>query len=334
MDRFERTYQHRWRARHALLAILLCAGLLVVFEGGAIRHQGDTMNHGIGRTLVLAVGKPAGWLADQLPFQAAGRHLTNLVSPNQDLGDNGQGFDAADLTPGAAGSVPPVTPDAFAPASIGAAAPARVPLHTLLVTGDSMSTPLDDDIAELLAPKGVTVIRDPHIGTSISNTFILDWAREAQSQVKQHKPQAVVMFIGANEGFSMPDAAGAQVNCCSAEWASILATRERLMMNTYRQAGAARVYWLTLPAPRDPTRREVARVVNAADVVAAEPWQDDVDIINTVPVFTPGFVYRTAMPINGSETIVRESDGIHLNNAGAAYEAKLVVAQLEQNYTL
>ena len=36
------------------------------------------------------------------------------------------------------------------------------------------------------------------------------------------------------------------------------------MMNTYRQGGEARVYWLTLPLPRDGDLAEVARAVNAA----------------------------------------------------------------------
>jgi lysophospholipase L1-like esterase len=333
MDRFERGYQHRWRARQGLLAVLVCAVLLVVFEGGSIKKAGEEMNHGIGRTLVLAVGRPAGSIASSLPFQSAGRHVTNLISPDVNLGDSGQGFAVANLTPGAAVSVAPVTPDAFAPASIGAPLPPRRALHTLLVTGDSMSQPLDDDIAQLLAPKGVNVVRDPHIGTSISNTLLLDWGREAQAQVKQDHPDAVVMFIGANEGFPMPDAAGAQVACCSPQWAALFATRERVMMNTYRQAGATRVYWLTLPAPRDSVRQKISRIVNAADVVAAEPWQSQIDVVDTVPVFTPGFRYRDAMSVGGQQTIVRQSDGIHLNDAGSALEAKLVVAQLEQSYT-
>ena len=66
------------------------------------------------------------------------------------------------------------------------------------------------------------------------------------------------------------------------------------MMNTYRQAGAAHVYWITLPAPREPARRKIARVVNAAINVAAQPWASQVQIIDTVPIFTPGL--NTATP--------------------------------------
>ena len=44
------------------------------------------------------------------------------------------------------------------------------------------------------------------------------------------------------------------------------------MMNTYRQSGDARVYWLTLPLPRDRDLQKVARSVNVAIRVAVDGW--------------------------------------------------------------
>jgi hypothetical protein len=177
------------------------------------------------------------------------------------------------------------------------------------------------------------VITDPHIGTGISNTVLVDWGKLSAYQVRHDHPDAIVVFIGANDGYSMSGPGGKQVSCCNAEWAAIYATRVREMLNTYRQAGAARVYWLTLPTPRDPARAEISRDVNAAIEVAAEPWEDEVRVIDTVPVFTPGGVYRDSMTINGTPTIVRQSDGIHLNDAGSSLAAKLVVRRIAQDFT-
>jgi hypothetical protein len=95
----------------------------------------------------------------------------------------------------------------------------------------------------------------------------------------------------------------------------------------------ARVYWLTLPTPRDSARAKIALVVNAAIDVAAEPWRDQVRVIDTVPVLTPGNHYRDSMTINGQPTIVRESDGIHLNDAGSAQAEKLVLAAVDRDFT-
>jgi hypothetical protein len=275
------------------------------------------------------VGRPTSWIADRLPLTSAAHTLTGWLSPDPNL--NGlAGFNAS-VALGTTAGIPPVTPDAFDPAQLGSPPPRRR-LQSVLVTGDSMSEPLDQYIAQTLIPKGVRVIQDPHLGTGISSTILVDWAQLAAYQVDHYHPDAVVIFLGANDGYSMPGPNGQNVNCCSAEWAAIYAGRVRRMMNTYRQAGAARVYWLSLPAFREPARNKVATVVNAAVAVAAEPWLDQIRIVNTIPIFTPNDVYRDSMPINGQPTIVRQSDGIHLNNAGSALASKVVLGVVDKDF--
>ena len=61
----------------------------------------------------------------------------------------------------------------------------------------------------------------------------------------------------------------------------------------------------------------MARAVNAAIAVAAQPYRSQVRVLDMTDVFTPGGRYRAAMTVNGRETLVREPDGIHLNDAGA-----------------
>jgi hypothetical protein len=280
---------------------------------------------------VLGVGRPAAWIADHLPLRSAAHNLTAWLSPDPNLSGLG-GFNQS-VALGTTALIPPVTPDAFDPSQLGAPPAPRRPLHSLLVTGDSMSQPLDQFLAQALAPNGVHVVRDPHIGTGISSTVLVDWAKLATYQVQHYHPDAVVVFIGANDGYSMPGPNGKVVNCCSAEWAAIYAGRARRMMDIYRQAGTARVYWLTLPTPRDSVRAKIALVVNAAIEVAAEPWRDQIRVIDTVPVFTPGNRYRDSMTINGAPTIVRQSDGIHLDDAGSTLASKVVLAAVDRDFT-
>jgi hypothetical protein len=330
MDRFDRAHTRRFSGRQAIAAVGLAAAILVVCSGASIRKAGEEMHAGIGRDVVLAVGRPAAWVANQLPLHRTSRTLTAWLSPDTSL--TGPGFtDSADA--GASTAIPPVTADAFVPSQLGAPPAAKQQLHTLLVTGDSMSQPLDQDLARSLASSDVKVVRAPHIGTGISNTILVDWGKLSAQQVRQYHPNAVVIFIGANDGYSMPGPNGKQVDCCSARWAAIYAERVRRMMNTYRQAGVGRVYWLTLPTPRDSARAKIARVVNAAIDVAAEPWLAQVRVIDTVPVFTPGNRYRDSMTIDGEPTIVRQSDGIHLNDAGSSLAAKLVLSAVDADFT-
>ncbi|MGH2897502.1 MAG: hypothetical protein ACRDMZ_02420, partial [Solirubrobacteraceae bacterium] len=48
------------RARDALLCVFVAVVLLLLSEGGSIRSSGEKMDPGIERTVVLAVGTPAG----------------------------------------------------------------------------------------------------------------------------------------------------------------------------------------------------------------------------------------------------------------------------------
>jgi hypothetical protein len=263
-------------------------------------------------------------LLEKGPLSDSVDEVTAPLSPDTALSTRG-GFDA---TPSeGAGSVPPVTAAAFESRS------PRRPLRRLLVTGDSLSTPLDLELARRLTGSGVKVERDPHLGSGISKASVIDWGRLAVTQTEAHEPDAVVVFIGANEGFPMKGGDGDDVECCGPEWAAIYANRARQMLATYRRGGGARVYWVTVPTPRDPDRREIERVVNSAIGVAVQPWRADVRLIDTVPIFTPGDRYRDEVEIAGRPTLVREADGIHLNRRGAALLADRVEAALARDFT-
>jgi len=331
MSRFDRFGLRRFSGREAVAAVLLTAVLLVLFEGSSVRKAAQEMNPGVGRDVMMAVGRPSSWIAGQLPLASVAHSATAWLNPEPSL--SGAGSFATRSAPAGSNQIPTVTPEAFDPRTIGSRPPPRRPLHTLLVTGDSMSMPLDSDLAAQLVPRGVHVIQDPHIGTGISTSFVVDWGQLSLAQVKADHPDAVVVFIGANDGFPMTGPTGRQVQCCGADWAAIYANRARQLANTYRQAGAARVYWLTLPTPRDPARQKIARVVNAAIAVAGQPWADQVRVIDTVPIFTPGDLYRDAMSIGGTQTIVRQADGIHLNEAGSSLLATFLLTAIAEDFT-
>jgi lysophospholipase L1-like esterase len=329
MSRFDEAGERRYRAREAVFVVLLVAVLLALFEGPSILHAGERMT-GLGGGIIRTIGRPAASTSERLELADVTHDATGFLAPDESLGSAGGGF-AGGATSASAGGIPVVTPEAFNPTTLGLPAAPRRPLHTLLVTGDSMSMPLDSDLAQRLIPH-VHVIQDPHIGTGISNSQIVDWGKLSASQVHSDHPEAIVVFIGANEGFPMAGPSGTQVQCCGAEWAAIYAQRVRIIANTYRQGGRARVYWITLPDQREAARQSIARVVNAAIEVGVQPWASQVHVINSVPIFTPSG-YRDAMPVKGVDTIVRESDGVHLNDAGSQLLAGYVLADLRLDFS-
>jgi hypothetical protein len=324
---FEHERGHRrFTLRDASVCLAIVFAGLLLFYGGAPLRAAQEMQPGTLRDVAVAAARPPAWVADNLPFADAAHRATAWLSP--------QAPETATLAlaPVTRGGVPAVTADAFAPGDL-APRPARRPLKRLLVTGDSMSQPLDVQLARRLTGDGVRVIRDAHLGTGISKSLLVDWTKLAPQQVADDDPDAVVMFIGANEGFPMKDPGGQNVNCCGPQWAAAYANRARAMMAAYRRGGRARVYWLTLPTPRDPARAKIAHAVNAAVRVAAEAYRAQVRIVDMNSLFTPGGRYRAAMPVDGTDKIVREPDGIHLNEAGAGLAAQHVIAALQADFT-
>jgi lysophospholipase L1-like esterase len=194
-----------------------------------------------------------------------------------------------------------------------AGAPLRV-----LATGDSMIQIIDSLLAQRLTSGRVT--SDARISTGISKPFMFDWVRHARGEAHRVRPQVTVMFIGANDGFAIGKAP-----CCGAGWIRAYARRVAKMMGDYRRGGAGRVYWLTIPTPRDPKRKSIYEAVNQAIKRAAARFPpDEVSVLDLVPVFTPGGVFRSS--IHGR--VVRQADGIHLNVAGARIAANLIVKRL------
>lgn len=311
-------------AREGLIAVAVAAVVLVLAQGPSIERTGERMDPGPIRTAVLAVGRPAAAIAEPLPFADAASELTAGIRPDEDLTSTENGFAATKDVQGVA----PVTPDAFGPADLG---PAKAPergLRKLLVTGDSLAQPLDSVLARRLAGGQATqVVREPQIGTGISKTDLLDWGQLSVRQMGREKPDAVVVFIGANEGFPIDG-----IECCGPDYAAAYATRARTMMNTYRREGTGRVYWLTLPLPRDEDRQKIARVVNAAIRAGASAYRAQVRVLDMTALFTPGGRYRDDMVVDGKETLVREADGIHLNENGSELAASAVQRALAADF--
>jgi hypothetical protein len=317
MERFDRWGLRRFSAWDAVKAVALTTVLLVIFAGGSIRKAADELKPGLGRDIVKAVGGPAGWISDRLPLADAREDATAWLSPNQQL--SGRGFATSPVTGRPAAPSVPSTPQ---------------PLDKLLVTGDSLSTPLDIEIARKLADQGadVQVTRDPHLATGISNTGLVDWGKLSSSQASNDDPDAVVLLIGANEGYSMPGPGGQQVSCCGPQWEAILRYRVGVMMDNYLRGGVKRIYWLTVPTQRDPARKPIADDVNEAIRQAAAAHGPAVRVVDLVPTFTPGDSYRDSITIDGKQTIVRESDGIHLNEEGSSVAADLVLGALDRDF--
>ena len=215
----------------------------------------------------------------------------------------------------------------------GPAAAAAPP--TVLATGDSTMQGIDGFLADELGD-AASVVSDVRIGTGISKAeqpglpgagdpAAIGWALLAGEQVTRSRPAAVVVSLGAAEGFAMTTPGGARVECCGDAWAAEYRRRVQLVMDAYARGGR-RVLWLTLPLPREERRVVVTRVVNSAIVEAAAATAP-VQVLRMDLVFTPDG-YRNVMRYRGVDVDVRDVDGVHLSVAGTAIAAKIVAQEL------
>jgi lysophospholipase L1-like esterase len=195
---------------------------------------------------------------------------------------------------------------------------------SVLAAGDSMMQILDDDLARGLAARGPAhVTEDAHVSTGISKPFMFDWVAHAQATASGLKPDVSVVFLGANDGFGIGDAA-----CCGGLWQARYAKRAGRMMRSYARGGQGTVYWLLLPTPRRTDFREIYTAVNRALRQAADRFPGVVHVVDLGAVFTPGGKFRQTMTWQGRRESVRQSDGVHLSPAGAEIAAQVVMRRM------
>lgn len=186
----------------------------------------------------------------------------------------------------------------------------------MLATGDSMMYVIQDRLKERLERRGHTVKVEGLFGTGITKPWILDWVKHAREQVAEFRPDVTVVFLGAGDTFAL----GGH-ECCGPEWRGRYIWHVREMIRIY-----GRTVWLTLPAPRDAGLAKVFRSVNRAIREGVAGYGELVDL---VPVFTPGWRYRRTMPWNGRPVIVRQRDGVHIGYHGDWIASSLAIDALD-----
>ena len=197
---------------------------------------------------------------------------------------------------------------------------AEVDPLTPRTTGDSMIQIIDSYLKARLPH--ATVRSDAHISTGISKPFMLDWVALAKRQAASVRPDATVMFIGANDGFAIGSAA-----CCGSDWIDAYAKRAETMMRAYLRDGHGRVYWLLLPPAGKPTFQRVFVAVNAALRQAAKAVGTGVQLLDDGAIVAPGGHFSPTL--NGH--VVRQDDEVHLSTYGASLVANEIIEALRRD---
>jgi lysophospholipase L1-like esterase len=197
---------------------------------------------------------------------------------------------------------------------------------SVLVTGDSMSYPIDQEMA-VQPPAGMVVHVDRHDGTGLT-TQTVSWARLAVAQVARFHPDATVITLGGRDGgIPLPDGAHGLTECCGPRWLRLYANLLKPLVRAYVRGGKGHVYWLTLPAPREALRAPLYEAVNDSVALLAAEFPGEMTVIGVTGTLSPeGF--QEQISYERLEIAPRTPDGIHLNHAGACVERSLLVAAM------
>jgi hypothetical protein len=224
-------------------------------------------------------------------------------------------------------TVPPVVAGARA---VTAEAPLRV--RTI---GDSFAQPLGIDMDKFAAQNGVMEARSEHkISSGICLPEYYNWpARISQLMAEEPAPEAVVLFLGANDDKVM-QANGKKIEQLTPAWREEYTRRAGVVMDLVGQRGAT-LYWVGMPVMRDKWRRDNATALNESVKAAAasRPWVRFVDL---GPLFNDrNGAFTTYRPdASGEQVKVRQDDGIHLTRAGTTWVAAAIYKQLREDFGL
>lgn len=307
-------------AGRVFLVVLIALLTAAIFNADAMVRAGEGMKLGTTRDITLSVARP---LADVTGF-------LQLDEPRKGFDAAfGQESKTASGTELETGSKAILKKKAKREAKPVWRQPTPAEPLDVLVTGDSEADLVGLKMADLNTDDLLTVDTVARNGTALTNPGFFNWELNAQQEMSSRDPDAVVMLIGANDGFNV-EVDGELFAPGTPEWETEFARRVAVVMKTLSGDGKRPVYWVPPPTARDQTYNEIYRSQNRAVALAAESVEGAryVDIFSTIG----NGRYSDDIEVDGRKVLGRQSDGIHFNREGAEVPAGLVLAAMAKDY--
>lgn len=332
----------------AMLAIAILVGCLLA--GGPLKERAANVASPALRSVALAVTSPLAEASDYLRLEGARRWVAEVLRGD----DREHAGEQGTATPITGESLPeiPASPSttAASPASfsttssisttpsvsvtsttsttdakprVTAAQPLRV-----LVAGDSLVLQVGNGVTRLAErmPLETKVVSKPISGLSRPDFY--DWPAVLHQTLAAFKPDVTVLMFGNNDKQDvMVD--GKRIERWTPEWWALYRARVDAVLALATGAGS-RVVWVGMPVMRSSAFAETARRFNAvyAEACAAA----DASFVDTYRVLSDEEGRYTAyLPgPSGQPVLMRNSDGIHLTEAGGDLVASDIARALRQ----
>lgn len=321
------------RPRHLAVVISVAATVALLLNAVPMERAAETSPFGVRRTVSLAILHPIAALSDKLGLDRPRSALDALAGHGDPGAPGGTSHDVSDGSPVTAGTLAPVSPTL----SVARRAPAasrevalRVPTPAdplrLWVGGDSVAGYFGfgmDDLAA--AARSVSAHSHYQVSTGLSRPDYYDWPAHLEQDMTTYDPEVVVFLVGAND--DQPLEVGGQVaDFGSDAWKAEYGRRVGSVMDRLLAEGRM-VVWVGQPVMRSADFDNRMQVMNAIyrQEVARRPG---VTYFDSRPVLADGGGgYSAYLPdTDGTQTLMRAPDGIHLTPAGGRRLAHAVLA--------
>lgn len=213
--------------------------------------------------------------------------------------------------------VPAIVPRLTRLAPLPPPAPGQ-PRVVALVGDSMMAVGLSDTLLrETAGDQNIRVIKAFKSGTGLARPDVFDWMQEYPAMIDSARPDAIIVAIGANDGQGFVEN-GKVLAYGSDAWVNAYQKRTSDFLALLTQNGA-RVVWVGLPPMKSGAYNERAAEINriAYSVVSRNPlatWWNPQSYIGD----ESGGFRELLTAANGKTTRIREADGIHLSDEGAA----------------
>ncbi len=315
---------------------LVCFGLWLLLDAPSLQRSATVSPLGTRRTVSLDVVGPIAALSQGLGLShvvawaddalgrtpGGGPTLAKRVAPPPPLAGNGHPSHGAAPAGGPAPTTTTTLP--LLTQHPSAADPLRV-----LVVGDSIGIDLGQPLVADLSASGVaTAVLDGRIDTGLSRPDYFDWPAELSVDLANHRPQLVVVMLGANDPQSLVGPGGSTAYGAPG-WDAAYGQRVAALVGEANAAGA-HVLWVGMPPMARPDLNSQMQVINSVvqAQIAADPG--GATYVGSVTVLgDPQGNYTAYLPdSSGAEVNIRTSDGTHLSPSGGERLSQAVMAAM------
>jgi hypothetical protein len=192
--------------------------------------------------------------------------------------------------------------------------------HKVLLVGDSM-------IAEGFGPAlqrrlrqqaSLEIVRKGQYSTGLVHQEDFNWASVLKEFIREHKPDLIVIQMGANDSIDILEGSGKRLYCGNDPWREVYASRVRDFLKVASEKKILS-FWVGLPIMSSEKYCSKIRVINSvveqecakvSGCVYLDSWAALADSQGKYTAYVKG--------PGGKQTRIRAKDNVHLTEAGGA----------------